>query len=262
MAIFVGTSGWQYRSWRGGLYPPGLPGSRWLEHYALSFATVEANGVFYRLPAAATFEAWAARTPADFVMALKASRFLTHVRRLRAPEEPVARLLGRAAGLGPKLGPVLLQLPPDMRADPNRLEAALACFPARVRVAVEFRHGSWFSTDVRSLLERRGAALCLADSPERRTPVWRTAAWGYLRLHQGRARPWPCYGPGALRSWATRLTEAWTDDEDVFVYFNNDPHGCAVRDARRFGRTLERAGRTVGRVPGAAATRLTGLEAT
>ena len=117
MPMRIGTSGWQYRDWRGGLYPPGVPQRRWLEHYAERYATVENNNSFYRLPARETFESWRERTPDDFVMAVKASRYLTHVRRLRDPAEPVARLLGAAAGLGRKLGPVLLQLPPTLKAD-------------------------------------------------------------------------------------------------------------------------------------------------
>ena len=128
MTVLVGTSGWQYRDWRDGLYPKGVPQRLWLEHYATTYMTVENNGTFYRLPARETFEGWRRRTPDDFVMAVKASRYLTHVRRLRDPAEPVARLLGAASGLGPKLGPVLLQLPPTMTAEPALLDACLAEF--------------------------------------------------------------------------------------------------------------------------------------
>ncbi|HYY78264.1 MAG TPA: DUF72 domain-containing protein [Actinomycetes bacterium] len=256
MALLVGTSGWQYRHWRGRFYPEGLAQARWLEHYAARFATVESNAAFYRLPERDTFAAWAGRTPADFVMAVKASRYLTHVRRLRDPEQPVARLLERAAGLGGKLGPVLLQLPPTLTADPEALDRTLACFPAGVRVAVEFRHASWFGEEVRALLAGRGAALCLADSPRRRTPLWRTADWAYLRLHQGQATPSPCYGRGALAAWAARLAERYAPEADCFVYFNNDPAGCAVRDARVFALAAARAGLRPTRVPGAAEVRV------
>src|SRR6266498_3172291 len=151
MPVLVGTSGWQYRDWRGRFYPERLAPSRWLEHYASRFATVESNNAFYRLPEADTFAAWSDRTPPDFVMAVKASRFLTHVKRLRDPSEPVARFLGHAAYLGGKLGPVLLQLPPSLRADAGLLDATLACFPAGLRVAVEPRHQSWFSDQVLDL---------------------------------------------------------------------------------------------------------------
>ena len=124
MGVLIGTSGWQYKDWRGGLYPAGVAQRRWLEHYATQYMTVENNGSFYRLPSRETFEGWRERTPDDFVMAVKASRYLTHVRKLRDPAEPVARLLGAASGLGPKLGPILVQLPPTFQADPGLLDAA------------------------------------------------------------------------------------------------------------------------------------------
>ena len=136
MPVLVGTSGWQYRDWRGRFYPQGLAQARWLEHYAERFATVESNNAFYRLPEPATFAAWAERTPPGFVMAVKASRYLTHIKRLRDPEEPVGRLMERARHLGAKLGPVLLQLPPTLRADPATLDRTLRAFPAGTRVAV------------------------------------------------------------------------------------------------------------------------------
>ena len=209
MPILVGTSGWQYRHWRGVLYPPDVPQKRWLEHYAGLYATVENDGTFYRLPARETFADWRARTPADFVMAVKASRYLTHVRRLRDPAEPVQRLMQAAAGLGDRLGPVLLQLPPNLTAEVARLDECLAEFGKSanaagrpVRVAVEPRHPSWWTEETRQVLAAHGAALCWADRRGRPlTPLWRTADWGYLRFHEGAARPWPRYGASALRSW-------------------------------------------------------------
>jgi uncharacterized protein YecE (DUF72 family) len=189
------------------------------------------------------------------VIAVKASRYLTHVKRLDEPAEPVSRFLDRASHLGPKLGPVLIQLPPNLRVDPRRLAATLDEFPAAVRVAVELRHESWFCDEVKELLEEREVALCLADSPHRRTPLWRTAPWGYLRMHEGRAAPAPCYGRRALSSWVERLAEGWGSADDVFVYFNNDTNGCAPRDAAMFGRAARRAGLDVGRLPTAGSVR-------
>jgi uncharacterized protein YecE (DUF72 family) len=233
----VGTSGWQYRDWRGVFYPPGLAQREWLEYYAARYGTVENNASFYRLPSRETFAAWRARTPDGFVMAVKASRYLTHVRRLRDPAEPVARLMRAAAGLGDRLGPVLLQLPPNLPADPGALDDSLrefARFPG-TRVAVEFRHPSWWTEEVQQVLGRHGAALCWADRLERPvTPLWRTADWGYLRFHEGTAQPWPRYGVQALRSWVERVAAAWLGDADVFVYFNNDQGGAAVHDAAAF----------------------------
>ncbi|GHE53812.1 DUF72 domain-containing protein [Streptomyces capitiformicae] len=250
MTLFVGTSGWQYKDWRGALYPEDCPTRLWLEEYAEHFATVENNNAFYRLPARVTFEAWRERTPPGFVVAVKASRFLTHIKRLRDPEEPVDRLMTRAAGLGDRLGPILLQLPPTLRADPDLLDACLACFPRGTRIAVEPRHDSWWTDEVREVLESRGAALCWADVESRpATPLWRTTDWGYLRFHVGRARPWPHYGRQALTTWAHRITDTWPADRDVYAYFNNDPHAAAVEDAMTFARTARGAGLKVTRTP-------------
>lgn len=243
--ILVGTSGWQYADWRGGLYPAGVPQRRWLETYAEGFETVENNNAFYRLPRRETFEAWRERTPDGFVMAVKASRFLTHMKRLVEPAEPVARLMSVATGLGDKLGPVLVQLPPNLKAEPERLEECLRCFPKGVRVAVEPRHPTWWNDEVRGVLERHGAALCWADRCGRpMTPLWRTTEWTYLRFHEGAAKPWPAYGDQALRSWVERLGA-----DEAYVYFNNDPTGAAVRDAIRFAGFARRAGREVSRTP-------------
>jgi len=249
MPVWIGTSGWQYRDWRDRLYPAGLPVRSWLEAYSARFATVESNNAFYRLPERHTFENWAERTPDDFVMAVKVSRFLTHVKRLAEPEEPVERFVDRTAGLGRKLGPVLLQLPPQLQAEPSRLRAALEAFPAGIRIAVEFRHPGWFTDEIRTLLTDRGAALCLADRRGLLTPMWRTANWTYVRFHEGRSRPRPCFGRAALASWARRLAATWAVDEDVYVYFNNDHRACAPRDAARFARQCERAGLRPTRTP-------------
>jgi uncharacterized protein YecE (DUF72 family) len=250
--MLVGTSGWQYKDWRGVLYPPGLPQRLWLEEYAARFATVENNNAFYRLPTTEVFRSWRERTPDGFVMAVKASRFLTHLKRLREPEEPVHRLLDRTAGLGDRMGPVLLQLPATFHEDMDALDACLRCFPATVRVAVELRHISWWQaeTRLRALLERHGSALCWADRGSRPvTPLWRTASWGYVRFHAGLAQPPPRYGHAALKSWVGRITGAWPDEDDVYVYFNNDTGGAAVVDAARFARSAAAAGRTVSRTP-------------
>jgi uncharacterized protein YecE (DUF72 family) len=247
--VWIGTSGWQYRHWRERLYPRGLAQARWLEHYAARFATVESNNAFYMLPERATFERWRERTPTDFCWAVKVSRYLTHIRRLAEPDEPVERFVRNVTGLAGKLGPVLLQLPPSLRLDADRLARTLDRFPAAMRVAVEFRHDSWYTDDVRRLLEQCSAALCLADRRGPLMPEWRTAPWGYVRFHTGRASPAGCYGRTALSTWADRLARLWRPDEDVFVYFNNDPQGCAPRDAVWFAAACRRAGLEPTRVP-------------
>lgn len=256
MALLIGTSGWQYRHWRGRFYPAALPQGQWLEFYAERFRAVESNNAFYRLPDRSTFDAWRARTPPDFQMAVKMSRYLTHIKRLAEPEEPVRRFLDRAAGLGEKLGPVLLQLPPTLQRDRQLLTRTLARFPAEVRVAVEFRHETWFTDDVRALLTDHGAALCLADRRGAVTPVWRTAPWTYLRFHEGRAVPWPCYGRRALGTWAHRLSDGWGAGAEAWVFFNNDPAGCAIRDARVFAHLAARLGLEPSRIPAASEIRV------
>ena len=219
---------------------------------------MELNNAFYRLPERATFEHWRDVTPPDFVVAVKASRYLTHVRRLQDPAEPVARLMERASGLGSRLGPILLQLPPTMKADPERLDGVLATFGRAVRVAVEPRHPSWFVDEVRSVLKSRRAALCVADGGTVTTPepFWHTADWAYVRFHHGTSRPRSCYKRRELEGWAHRLTAQWRDEDDMFCFFNNDTNGCALRDARWFAAACADLGRTVTRVPAPRETRV------
>ena len=232
MQIRVGTCGWQYDDWRSAVCPPGLGKQHWLDAYADMFDTVECDNAFYRLPEKGTFQKWAGQLPDGFVMAVKASRFLTHVKRLNDPAEPVQRLMDRCDGLSDRLGPVLLQLPPTLRVDRGKLEATLACFPPTTRVAVEPRHDSWFTDDVRSVLSDRGAALVWLDRRGKMlAPLWQTASWAYVRLHEGVAAPRPSYGDAALRAWLRRIDESFTGDGEVFCYFNNDRGAAAVRNA-------------------------------
>jgi uncharacterized protein YecE (DUF72 family) len=180
------------------------------------------------------------------------SRYLTHIKRLKEPSEPVSRFMSRADALGDRLGPVLLQLPPTLVADPDVLDTVLRAYPRGVRVAVEPRHDSWWTAQIRSVLEQRRAALCWADRLGRPlTPLWRTAEWGYLRLHEGRANPRPRYGAAALSTWLDRIEAAFPGGEHVpvYVYFNNDPGGAAVRDATALGVAAGRRGTAVSRHP-------------
>jgi uncharacterized protein YecE (DUF72 family) len=227
-SVFIGTSGWQYADWRGAFYPADLPTTRWLGHYASAFSTVEVNNTFYRLPEATTFDRWKRATPAGFVMAVKASRYLTHVRRLGDPRGSVDLFVSRAKRLGPRLGPVLLQLPPNLPAAPDRLEETLAAFGRRCRVAVEFRHPSWLTDEVFALLDRSRSALVLADRPGARVDPVVTGGWSYVRFHQG-TRTGPRYRRAKLRVWADRI--AALPAKDLFVYFNNDTDAAAPRDA-------------------------------
>lgn len=248
MTVRIGTSGFLYEHWRGTFYPPAARGSE-LEHYARHFDFVELNVTFYRMPSQATFQAWASRVPDGFTFAVKASRYLTHVRRLKDPREPVDFLVERIRELGPHLGPVLVQLPPDMPIDLDAMARTLDAFPATIRVAVEPRHASWFSDAFRRLLVDHGAALCQADRRGRLTPQWRTADWTYIRFHGGRASPRPCYGTAALATWASDLRAEWGADADGYALFNNDHRGCALRDASRFAGLLVGCGMDAGRAP-------------
>jgi uncharacterized protein YecE (DUF72 family) len=248
--VHVGTSGWQYADWEHRFYT-GVPQRRWFEHYTAEFATVELNVSFYRLPPRATFAGWRARSPHDTVLAVKASRYLTHVRKLVDPTEPVVRLMSHAVALGHKLGPVLVQLPPTLPVDFWSLAATLDSFPPGTRVALEARHPSWWADDVRGLLADRGAAMVWADTGGTPFgPMWRTAGWGYLRLHYGDAQVPPNYHRHTLGAWAERLAATWSDAEDVFVYFNNDGRCAAVDNAVTFAEEVRRVGRTATRTPG------------
>jgi uncharacterized protein YecE (DUF72 family) len=227
----IGTSGWQYRDWRPSFYPPGLAPARWLEHYAARFDTVEINSSFYRLPREEGVRRWAASTPPGFRFAIKASRFLTHVKRLRDPEAPVQLLLSRVRALDDKRGPVLVQLPPGFPRALDRLGATLAAFGDDVRVAVEFRDPTWHDDAVYQVLHEHGAALVWWDRRGSRGPLVRTAEWLYLRLHEGRAQHSPAYGRRALTTWCERIAESFGDQASGFVFFNNDHAAAAPRNA-------------------------------
>jgi uncharacterized protein YecE (DUF72 family) len=252
VTLWIGTSGWQYRDWRPGYYPDKLPQRLWLEHYAEGFRTVEVNNAFYRLPERHTFEQWAVRTPTDFIVVVKASRYLTHIKRLREPEPIVERLMERVEGLGRKRGPILLQLPPHMALDLPNLEATLRAFAKYpgVQVAVEVRDPSWFVDGVRAVLERYAAAQVWADRKEKPLgPVWRTADWGYVRFHEGVARHWPDYRDRTLGWWAERIDATYGAAAGVWAFFNNDPTRAAIRNAITFGKLAAEAGLDVTRVP-------------
>jgi uncharacterized protein YecE (DUF72 family) len=231
MRAFVGTSGWQYADWRGRFYPQGLATTRWLEHYARAFPTVEVNATFYRLPRRETVERWAATVPVGFVLTLKASRYVTHIRRLRECREPMERMRAVFAGAGSRPGPVLFQLPPTFEADAERLRSFLAELPAGMRAAFEFRHPSWFVQPVTDLLGERGIALVHGDRPGTRVEVPAVGGWSYLRFHQGRPGS-PGYRRSKLADYADALVEA--RPREVFAYFNNDTGGAAPEDARTF----------------------------
>jgi uncharacterized protein YecE (DUF72 family) len=232
-AVRIGCSGWNYKHWREIVYPRRLPPRRWLEHYAHRFDTVELNTTFYRLPSVTAVESWVAGTPPGFVFAVKASRYLTHLKRLRDMSDGVARFWERIAPLvaSPKLGAVLWQLPEQFHRDDERLACALAALPPG-RHAWEFRHPSWFAPEVYAILRAHGAALVIGDHPKRRFQTEeRTASWMYVRFHYGRRGVEGNYSARELHEWATKI-DRWRANGDVFAYFNNDWRGYAVANAR------------------------------
>ena len=242
--IHVGTSGWQYASWKGAFYPEGLPQRAWLEHYATVFPVVEVNNTFYMLPKEETFDRWREGSPPDFVWVVKASRYITHIRRLRNAKDAVGRFWSRASRLGEKLGPVLFQTPPNLRADPAVLRDFLGLLPSEIRPAFEFRHDSWRTDEVHGLLDHAGAAWVLADRPGARVPDLVTGGWSYLRFHQGRPHH-PKYRRDKLARWADRI--ASMDVGDVYAFFNNDPLAAAPADALALMELLEARGLRVAR---------------
>jgi uncharacterized protein YecE (DUF72 family) len=238
MGLRVGTSGFDYRDWRGAFYPRSIRATDRLAYYAEHFVSVELNVTFYRMPAADAFRGWRDAVPDDFRFAVKASRYLTHTLRLIDPEPAVDYLMERASLLGDRLGVVHLQLPPSLERETERLARTLRAFGGRVPVAVEPRHRSWFVDETWELLREHGAAFVLADRRGPLGPLVATAPWTYLRMHAGRASPSPCYGEGSLRSWVGRLEELGAAGSDGWVFFNNDHRACAVRDATRFEQLL------------------------
>ncbi len=232
-SIRIGCSGWQYSDWRGDFYPSDLPAKRWLEFYAQQFDTVELNASFYRLPQAATFAAWRWRLPPGFSMAVKASRYLTHTKRLRDPVEPLTRLWSRAELLESRLGPMLYQLPPRWKANLERLSGFLAALPGGRLQAIEFRDPSWNRPDAYRLLAESGVALCLHDMPASMPDPVHVGPFAYVRFHGEGGRYGGRYATDVLRAWAERLRAWAAAGVPSWVYFNNDIGGHAPRDAQR-----------------------------
>lgn len=236
----VGCSGWEYKHWRGDFYPAELRKAEWFGYYAERFDSVEINNTFYRLPERTTFAAWAGRAPSGFEFAIKASRFLTHMKKLKDPEEPIERLFGRMRPLRGHLGPVLYQLPPGWKLDRARLEHFLQVLPRRVRHVVEFREPSWYVEDVLDLLAQHRVSLCLHDMPGSATGKVRVGPLVYVRYHGASDRYHGSYSDDRLEAWAEWLHAERINGTDIYAYFNNDVGGHAPRNAATLRRLLER----------------------
>jgi uncharacterized protein YecE (DUF72 family) len=240
---FVGTSGFSYESWRGAFYPEGLPSGEMLRFYAGRLPAVEINNTFYRLPRAAVLGSWAEQVGESFRFALKASRRITHVKRLKEAEEETGYLVRTAGTLGERLGAILFQLPPHLRKDLPRLERFLDSLPESTPAAFEFRHPSWLEDDVFGALGARGRALCVSDSEEGpAAPLLRAAPFAYLRLRRAG------YDEADLAAWAKRIRSL--DLDRVFVFFKHEEEGAGPELAARFLRRLVRASPHSGSAPG------------
>ena len=234
--VRIGCSGWAYRDWRGVLYPEKLPQRKWLSRYAEEFGTVEINNTFYRLPSTDAVKGWVGETPDDFRFAVKASRYLTHIKRLKSAEIYIDRFLERLEPLtaSGKLSVILWQLPPNFKRDDERLDAALEAIRARApgRHCLEFRHESWFAPDVYELLRRHRSALVISDDPEFPFQTRElTTGWTYVRLHRGARGRRGNYSAAELATWRRRIA-GWRARTEALIYFNNDWEAFAVRNAR------------------------------
>src|SRR6266853_1001384 len=228
MRVLVGTSGYNYPEWKGPFYPARLPAAKMLNYYAGRLPTVEINYTFYRMPNAKTVAGWSEATPPHFTFVLKAPKRITHDSRLKFVDKPLAYFCETAAGLGPKLGPLLFQLPPNFKKDIDRLRYFLPLIPAGVRCAFEFRHASWFSGDVYELLRGRNAALCIADTEEATTALVVTADFGYFRLRD------EGYKKEDVERWAAKVKELGAGWNDAFVFFKHEESGIGAKLAEQF----------------------------
>jgi uncharacterized protein YecE (DUF72 family) len=226
MPILVGTSGYNYPEWKGTFYPETMPAARMLPYYAEHFSTVEINYTFYRMPSEKIVAGWSAATPADFRLTLKAPRRITHDARLRNCADAVHQFLEVASTLGPKLGELLFQLPPNLKLDLVLFDAFLETLPSGAPAAFEFRHPSWFNAEVVARLRARNLALCIADSEKLSTPVEITADHAYFRLRD------EGYAPDDIRRWAATIRERTAGCRNVFVYFKHEDEGKGPEFAR------------------------------
>jgi uncharacterized protein YecE (DUF72 family) len=229
--VRIGTSGWHYKHWIGKFYPAGLPASQMFDYYQRFFDTVELNNSFYRLPTPEAFAAWRDAAPSKFLFAVKGSRFLTHNKKLKEPEQALQNLLPRAEVLGRKLGPILFQLPPKWGVNVERLETFLQVLPPQHRYAFEFREPSWHTERVYEILRKYNAAYCIYELAGFQSPILLTANFSYVRLHGPGAKYQGSYTAEALTRWAAQLV-AWSPKlRNVYVYFDNDDSGYAVYNA-------------------------------
>jgi len=238
--VFIGTSGWNYEHWQAGIfYPENLPSREELRFYSEHFKTVELNASFYHLPKAETFDNWYTQTPDDFLFSVKASRFITHIKRLKDCRNPWNRFINNAKNLKEKLGPVLFQLPPRWKVDRERLRDFVKILDKNFKYVFEFRDSSWFCDEVYKILRRRNIAFCIADSPNLPSAEEITADFIYIRFHGSESLYSSKYTNKELKNWAKKIEKFLKEGLDVYVYFNNDAYGYAVENAREISQILK-----------------------
>jgi uncharacterized protein YecE (DUF72 family) len=231
MKYYVGCSGWHYEHWRGLYYPKQLPRPKWLSFYAQQFDTVELNNSFYRLPSEKAFTTWRSSTPENFFFAVKVSRFITHIKRLRNLGSTVENFLSRAALLKEKLGPLLYQLPPSMKRNDELLQSFLSTLPSKYQHVIEFRHESWIDERVFDILRTHNVGLCVFDMPGFSCPLVATSDFAYIRFHGSEGLYSSSYSDKELIHWADRIAQLGQSIEASYIYFNNDAEAFAVKNA-------------------------------
>jgi uncharacterized protein YecE (DUF72 family) len=229
----IGCSGWSYKDWRGPFYPPEVKAKGQLAYYATRFSTAEINASFYRLPTENAVAGWREAVPEGFLFAWKASRFLTHNKKLKEPEDSLKLILGRMEPLGDRYGPILFQLPPSLKLDRERLAHFLDCLPRTRRCTVEFRHASWYEPEIFKLLGEHDVALCVSDHHDAPAPWEATASFVYVRAHGPGGRYYGRYPEAELKSLAHAVRGWRKDGKAVFCYFDNDIRSAAPQDAER-----------------------------
>lgn len=230
--IYIGTSGWHYKHWQGTFYPAETKPKAYLPEFLKYFRTVEINNSFYKLPSATTFAEWRNSVPDDFTFAVKANRYITHMKKLKDPEEPIIRFLDAVSFLEDKLGPILFQLPPFWNVNTERLQKFLEALPAGYRYTFEFRNDSWYTEEVYALLRRHNIAFCLYELERHQSPIIDTADFIYLRLHGPGDKYEGSYSDETLWGWSRQLIEWRGGGKDVYVYFDNDQFGYAAFNAK------------------------------
>jgi uncharacterized protein YecE (DUF72 family) len=228
---YIGTSGWHYKHWSGRFYPTGLKPKDQFLYYQSFFNTVEINNSFYRLPSLETFRKWCAETSENFLFSVKASRFITHMKKLKDPEPALDLLLSRASGLGEKLGPLLFQLPPGWNINPDRFNAFIDALPVDQRSVIEFRNSSWYSDSIYEMLRKRNCAFCIYELAGHQSPLVVTADFVYVRLHGPGNKYQGSYSNESLRDWAYIILQWKQEGKDVYVYFDNDQDAFAAFNA-------------------------------